>query len=288
MVIKRHFETFDALRFLAFFKVFLYHLPLSHWPWFNYMRAGGDIGVRLFYVLSGFLITYIILEEKQQTGRLNFRHFMLRRILRIWPLYYLMMAFAYLTPLILSHLGISHSDDGYVPQLFFSLTFLENYKAIITHQGANVSPLPVMWSVCVEEHFYLVWGLLLCLMSVRHIPKIAVVCTIVALISRTLFVILGYNRLDLFTNFDFFAIGALPAYFLITRPATFEITINRIDKSVKIGYVLLVIAAVQIIPHFRGRVGDLCACIGRGLIHSSVVDLPSAEDRPSGWAMATC
>ena len=119
MVTKRHFETFDALRFLAFFKVFLYHLPFSHWPLFNSIKAGGDLGVRLFYVLSGFLITCIIAEEKQQTGRLNFKHFMVRRILRIWPLYYLMVAFAYLTPLIMSYWDISHSDDGYVPQLFF-------------------------------------------------------------------------------------------------------------------------------------------------------------------------
>ena len=139
------------------------------------------------------------------------------------------------------------------------MTFLENYKAIIAGQGANVSPLPVMWSVCVEEHFYLVWGLLLCFINIRHIPKVAIICTAVALISRSIFVILGYSRLDLLTNFDLFAIGAVPAYLLITRPAKFEAAINGIDKGMKGFYLVLVIATVQIMPFFRSPASEIFA-----------------------------
>jgi len=86
MTTKRHFETFDALRLLAFFTVFLYHATVYDSPLVNYLKAGAPLGVHFFFVLSGFLITYIIAEEKQQTGQVNVKHFLARRFLRIWPL----------------------------------------------------------------------------------------------------------------------------------------------------------------------------------------------------------
>jgi hypothetical protein len=89
----RHFHTFDALRFFAFLKVFFFHIPATSFGVFGYFMSGGSLAVRFFFVLSGFLITYLILVEKEWTGRLNFKYFMLRRVLRIWPLYYLIIAF---------------------------------------------------------------------------------------------------------------------------------------------------------------------------------------------------
>jgi peptidoglycan/LPS O-acetylase OafA/YrhL len=257
MTTKRHFETFDALRFLAFLKVFLYHALVYDSPLANYLRAGAHMGVYFFFVLSGFLITYIIAEEQQQTGQVNVKHFLARRFLRIWPLYYLMVAFAYLSPYIISFLGLARSDEGYKPELAFSIPFLENYKAIIAHDAANASPLPVMWSVCVEEHFYIIWGLLLYFLGIRWLPRIIPSCVIVSLISRLLFVRFGYSTLDLLTNLDFFAAGAVPAYLLITRQERFERLINSIRPIVKWYYILLVVALVIVMPHVTSPIGDI-------------------------------
>lgn len=91
---RRHFHTIDALRFFALPKVFLLHLPVTAFPIFNFFREGGGTGVIFFFVLSGFLITYILLSEKKQLGSINLKRFYIRRILRIWPLYYLMVGFA--------------------------------------------------------------------------------------------------------------------------------------------------------------------------------------------------
>src|SRR5215208_8125673 len=152
---RRHFHSFDALRFFAFLKVFLLHLPIVAFPTFNFISNGGGIGVIFFFVLSGFLITYILLSEKEVTGSVDLRRFFLRRILRIWPLYYLMVAFAFITPYILSILNIGFSKEGYEPNWIMSLCFLENYQMILTRDHPNVSPLGVTWSLCIEEHFYL-------------------------------------------------------------------------------------------------------------------------------------
>src|SRR3954470_709736 len=104
---RRHFHSFDALRFFAFLKVFLLHLPIIAFPFFSYLKNGGGTGVIFFFVLSGFLITYILLTEKSGSGSINLGHFFLRRILRIWPLYYLMVAFAFCTPFLVSLLHLN-------------------------------------------------------------------------------------------------------------------------------------------------------------------------------------
>lgn len=237
---KRHFETFDALRFLAFFKVFLLHLPITAFPIFNYLKSGGGIGVSFFFVLSGFLITYIILEEKNQTGKLNLYHFFARRILRIWPLYYLMVLFALATPYILSFLNLSYSNEGYEPNWLMSVTFLENYKMIFSGDHPNVSPLNVMWSLCIEEHFYIIWGVCLYFIKINKVLILIFVSILIANISRIFFSILDLPALDILTNIDYFAYGAIPALLLIKREELVE-KVNNVSFVVKL-FIISVIA----------------------------------------------
>lgn len=248
---RRHFHTFDALRFFAFFKVFLLHLPITAFPWFNYIRAGGGIGVQFFFVLSGFLITYIILEEKNRTGQFNLKHFFARRILRIWPLYYLMILVAFLTPFITEQLlHVTTSSEGYAPEWWKSLLFLENYKMMATGEHPNVSPLGVMWSLCIEEHFYIIWGLLLYFMPVRKLPVLIVCSVILGYISRYFYAGYGIPALDIFTNIDLFAYGAVPGYLLITRRFATENALLRIPFYVKLLFTAILLAVVQVCSQY--------------------------------------
>ncbi|HEY9176748.1 MAG TPA: acyltransferase, partial [Flavipsychrobacter sp.] len=248
---RRHFQTFDALRFFAFFKVFLLHLPITAFPWFNYLRAGGGIGVQFFFVLSGFLITYIILEEKDRTGQFNLKHFFARRILRIWPLYYLMILVAFLTPVITEQLlHVTTSSEGYTPAWWMSLLFLENYKIMATGTHPNVSPLGVMWSLCIEEHFYIIWGLLLFFISVRRLPVVIICSVLIGYVGRYFYAGSGIPALDIFTNIDLFAFGAVPAYLLVTRRFATENRLLRIPVYVKILFTVLLLIVVQLCAQY--------------------------------------
>lgn len=238
---KRHFQTFDALRFFACFKVFLHHLPVVAFPFFTILKAGGGIGVQFFFVLSGFLITYIILEEKQQTGYLNLRHFFLRRVLRIWPLFYLAIGIAFITPMLLGIIHLNSSAAGYNPDWRWSVLFLENYKMILTHSTPNISPLGVMWSLCVEEHFYLLWGLLLYLLPVKRVWGVILAGILLAPVCRWIYIAQHWATIDLFTNIDLFAYGAIPAYLLIAGGKAFENAVDNISILWRRLFVLLLL-----------------------------------------------
>ena len=96
---KLHFHSLEALRFFAFFKVYLLHLPLAiPSPALSYLKRGGGIGVQFFFVLSGFLITYLLVADKLARGQVDLRRFFIRRSLRIWPLFYALVLLAFLLP----------------------------------------------------------------------------------------------------------------------------------------------------------------------------------------------
>ena len=270
---RRYFHTFDALRCFAFLKVFFYHIPIAYPAAFVYLKAGGDIAVRFFFVLSGFLITYLIIAEKKRTGHLNFGRYFERRALRIWPLYYLMVAFAFATPYILSWLDLDHSSEGYEPNFLFTIAFLENYVAIAMREAPNVSPLGVMWSLCVEEHFYIVWGLILYFLDTRHLPKLILGSLGVSVLSRIVFIALGLPPLDLLTNLDLFALGALPAYLLVERQQRFERSVNCLHTGMKIGYVAVVILITLVAPHIRGFAVDVLGPTVLGVLFAGLLAL---------------
>lgn len=207
--------------------------------------------MKFFFTLSGFLITYIVLEEKQRTGSLKLKNFFLRRILRIWPLFYLMLGFAFVTPYLLDLLKLSSSPDGYEPDWWMSLLFLENYKMMIEGQLPNVSPLAVMWSLCIEEHFYILWGITFRFIKVRHTPLFLALSLVVCFVSRILFLANGWDTLEILTNLDFFAYGAIPAYLLIRYGERFEAKIMGIPYGYKyliIGCTFLIFFSMHLFP----------------------------------------
>ena len=134
---RRHFHSFNALRFVSFLLVFIHHIPVNETSFLSYFTKTGGVGVSFFFSLSGFLITYILLAEKLEQNKISLKHFFIKRILKIWPLFYAMLLFAYLTPFFLDYSNLPSSSDGYKPNWWYSVFFLENYQMLFTKDFPN-------------------------------------------------------------------------------------------------------------------------------------------------------
>jgi len=216
----------DVLRFFAFFGVFVYHLPVPFVLNFyeNHDRIGslgnaGAFGVDLFFTLSGYLITRLLLRERDETGDINLKAFYARRTLRIWPLYYFSIAVAFLLTHLAASIGSSPEVLGnlFAPMkpgaYFFMAIFLYNfnfYGCLLTY------PLPLMgllWSISVEEQFYLFWPSFARWLPRRRIVVIPIVMIAVACILRASLTF-DLQRLvwnNTFTRLDPMAVGILIA-----------------------------------------------------------------------------
>lgn len=217
------FDTLDALRFFAFFRIFLLHIPdFFNIPFFDKIKNGGGIGVDFFFVLSGFLITYLLAKEKSTTGAVNAKRFMMRRIFRIWPLYYLGVCMAYANVTISRHYAFG-INSGYMPNILFSATFTENIKMIIEDNFPNGAPLRVFWSLCVEEQFYILWIILFKTIKFKHLSKVLVLLIAAAWCYRIISPSFLHNTmmtdLDLISKLDYFCIGGLLALYIVTDAA---------------------------------------------------------------------
>lgn len=256
---KIHFHSIDALRFFAFLKVYFLHVPLQgEFPVFSYLKSGGGIGVSFFFVLSGFLITYLLVFDKIQNGQINIRKFFIRRTLRIWPLYYLMVIVVFLLPMeFKQNAGLHMVGGGYDLDWKYSFTFLENYKMLILDQPIKTTPLTVFWSLCIEEHFYLFWIISLFFIPVKHLVKFFLGCFIIAWSARIIEPILFENvRIDtndLFTNLDYFASGGILGYLVAKDFKKVSGFITKIPSWIKylvvLSVTLIVVFQKEILPY---------------------------------------
>jgi peptidoglycan/LPS O-acetylase OafA/YrhL len=166
---KEHFPGLNGIRFIAAFLVVVHHVEqakerhgwpnLCHDPIFGaaVTRAGG-LGVSFFFVLSGFLITYLLLAERADTGRVSVKDFYIRRALRIWPVFYLLTLAAFFLYPYARILDV----PGVPPRIEADLWSKFGLFFLLTPQLASlVNPGPwcasVLWTTGVEEHFYFVW-----------------------------------------------------------------------------------------------------------------------------------
>ena len=247
---KIHFHTLDALRFFAFFKVFLLHIPYEgNSQTIFFLKSGGGIGVTFFFVLSGFLITYILSYEKLHVGHINIKKFFLRRSFRIWPLFFLVVGIVAIIPYdIKQALGLHMIGNGYAFDWRYSFTFTENYKMLLEDNRPQTTPLSVFWSLCIEEHFYILWMLVIFLIPGKRIPLFLICSIIISWIARYLEPVITHNERivnqEIFTNLDNFAIGGLPAYFVAKNYERVASFIRAIPSWTKYFYLMLAVIAV--------------------------------------------
>jgi peptidoglycan/LPS O-acetylase OafA/YrhL len=215
----------DSLRFFAFLGVFVchtlpfeasfyrgLHLPMP-WLWGAIVKAGAA-GVDLFFALSAFLITSLLLREREQTGDISLKSFYIRRVLRIWPLYFLVIGIG----IALSHTMVSQKLPWYYVAGY--LLFVGNWiHAVFGRPESIVFPL---WTVSIEEQFYLIWPLLMKKLDRRGLIISALVMFLIATAFRIGFVLAGVSGGYIYygstARCDSMALGILIALFADQLP----------------------------------------------------------------------
>lgn len=247
---KQRFHSLETFRFFAFLKVYFLHVPIQGtFPIFEFLKAGGGIGVAFFFVLSGFLITYLLAFEKKRTNKINVKQFLIRRSLRIWPLFFLMVIIAFLLPYdFKSIIGFHMIGGGYDLDWRYSFTFLENYRMLWEDNWPKTTPLSVFWSLCIEEHFYLFWVIIFAFTPYKHILKFLTFSVVLSWIARYIEQLISDNQTiisnDLFTNIDYFAVGGILAYYVVNDYEKLVSKIKSFNHLVKWSYVIFVILVV--------------------------------------------
>lgn len=269
---KVYFENLDFLRFIACFAVFLGHsaphgiadlLPYYVYDKFIHLITNGGLAVSFFFVLSGFLITFLILKEKEKTNTIYIKRFYMRRLLRIWPLYLSVVLFGFcIYPYAKSLLGISSIIPNN-PLLYY--TFLANFDSIkLSHLGlltiSSPEMLAVTWSVAIEEQFYLVWPLLFLFFPKRQYVHVLLATILFATTFRYLHredsATLYFHTISVSSDL---AIGGLVAHFTLFSTKFIEFFESIRTKYIAITYIFgVMILANQsyLIPVFKGYIID--------------------------------
>lgn len=187
----------------------------------------GGLGVYFFFVLSGFLITYLLLVEKEKYKTISIKQFYVRRILRIWPLYYFILILGFF---ILPNFDAffvryqsPHLSENFVPDLTLYLFILPNIAFALFPAVPNIGQ---SWSIGVEEQFYIFWPWII--EKSKSIMRTLVIIIVALVLIKIGVLLLGknygaekwYHSLKLavaMSKFECMAIGGIGAYLLFTQ-----------------------------------------------------------------------
>jgi peptidoglycan/LPS O-acetylase OafA/YrhL len=256
---------------LAILLVFAYHLPLGAF------RAG-SYGVTIFFVLSGFLITTILCREADAVGRISFRRFYERRARRLLPA---------LLGAVLGSLAIwtfvFDAGNRWWPIAWPVLGYVSNYASIA---GRDMSHLTHTWSLAVEEHFYLLWPLLVAAIPARFRWRSAVGATLI-LAGWRLTLALGAHsdeRVIFGTDTNAFALllGATVAIGRLEnriRPMTRQVTAIAVATLVGLANVRVHYTD----PSFRWGVLPIAGLAAIAVVGATSQSIPWLELRPLRW-----
>lgn len=212
----------DGFRMIAVMAVVLAHSGVG-----SYFFSARH-GVAGFFVLSGFLITWLLLKEYEKTGTVSFKDFYMRRSLRIFPAYYAFLLVSFSWDLFR---GNDDIQEAILPGLFY---FMNYHNAL---EGHSSSSLAHLWSLAIEEQFYLLWPVLFLFLmgkGKQYAIGFLVVVSIVVMLWRSFsFSVLdfgtsyAYNAFD--TRFDNLAIGCALAFLLENK--RFLVILNSVSSQ---------------------------------------------------------
>ena len=249
-----YFKNLSALRFLGAFAVILGHIEfikslngienINNLPF--YKNTNGHQGVILFFVLSGFLITYFLLNEFETKKRIDLKKFYIRRILRIWPLYLLMIIFSLIIlPVIYNLTSIHHQEYTSEGILYYFLIFPNISRALGYFYDGAVH----LWSIGVEEQFYLFWPLLILIFRKYLLQLFIVTFLLFSILPNALWFIQShfnvitdetiFRQVDSFIQqikFNSMAVGAIFAFIIFKKKKLFPLLENKF-----FGLVLLIL-----------------------------------------------
>ena len=258
------FEGINGLRFFAALAVVITHVELikgafgikNYWQNTFVFNLGG-LGVYFFFVLSGFLITYLLLVEKQKTNTIAIKKFYWRRVLRIWPLYYLtvLIGFFILPYFDLFHipyLQLSFNENFNINMLLY-LLILPNLAFSLFSAVPNIGQT---WSIGVEEQFYIAWPWVI--KKSNNVLKTLLIIIFSLIMLKVIVLLLGkhYNQqiwypvLKTFvamSKFECMAIGGIGAYYLLQQHTVLVFFKNKLLPIVSS---LLIIVLLYLTPSF--------------------------------------
>jgi peptidoglycan/LPS O-acetylase OafA/YrhL len=259
----KYMPQLDALRAMAVLAVMAHHfLPVDRYIPTDYITLG-LFAVRLFFVLSGFLITGILLNYRSDEKRNALRRFYLRRVLRIFPIYYL-------TLFIALALQVRSIQDG----SFWHLTYLSNYVAPFHPEW--MGPASHFWTLAVEEQFYFVWPFILLFVPRKHLASTIIGTIVLAVVFRGFVLFVLRMPIDVagvftFATLDSLGGGALLALFHYDE--RFRPHLPRLMTSFLVAGLTIVTACTVLYAYNIGfRILHTLLCLGISLLFVVLIE----------------
>ncbi|MCR9088739.1 MAG: acyltransferase [Rhodobacteraceae bacterium] len=262
----KRIKGFDGIRAISIALVVLAHLHvflglarLDLLPYRALPLVSGETGVMAFFVLSGFLITSLLVHEQRETGHVDLKSFYIRRTLRIFPVYFACIFFILLIRFFLNT-DISDTSMVYAALYIYNFIPREAYSTTLGHT----------WSLAVEEHFYLLWPFLFLAFYQRLQARLALYVLGFVITSHVLLVILlNFTDLDMFyrvRNWSFIAGG-----------------------HIALGCLMALIVLSDLPRLIEQLALPVAGCIGVLLFFCSALIGPAGEHlRPFGIALMIC
>ena len=212
----KYLPSIDSLRALAVLAVIIYHVDVNYLP-------GGFLGVDLFFVLSGYLISSLIIKEYRKTGSINLYNFYLRRARRLLPAVYFMITVGIILMVMFNEVLLkkSHLDAifGYIYSsnwwyIFHKLDYFDSF--------GSQSPFKHLWSLAIEEQFYMIFPLLFLLINSKKKGKDGTY----KLSKSFLYIVLGLIFVSLITHILLFDINNISRIYFGTDTRAFSLLVG--------------------------------------------------------------